>query len=249
MWVKDHSIHRKTIVDDHLEELIRHSYKFYPKPTSGKEYTHFQWRQLVQNTVNHIINEFYQLPLKTRSSLKVLELIQRYWIKRVDLFDSKAHYYTVLAKITDHLLRNLISNRHGPPPVFLFEKFNTWIEELQIHLSMTFQVAEWTNKSFVIKKYIVDDKEDVLLSFQHLAVVFCQKAFQTLPERIEVISLLSGKTHQYYPKADDVRQALDYLLLVKHLLQGSKTHLLTECKGCNFKTKQVGGTVYQVKEK
>ena len=37
------------------------------------------------------------------------------------------------------------------------------MEELGVHMSLTFEVGEWSAESFVIKKYVVDADEKCLL--------------------------------------------------------------------------------------
>jgi hypothetical protein len=241
----------KVITDYHLEEFTRSPYWFYHRYML-KNRTRSHWMQMVQYSVNRIVHDFYKFPPKSRSSLKVLELIQQYWIKQVNLFDSKIHYYTVLAKITDHLLQVLLSEQDMNPPLFLFEKVDTWHEELQVHLSITFQMATWTKGSFVIKKYVVDDDPGVVTSFNHLAILFSKTAFQTLPERIETVSLLSGITHQIYPNTDDISKALDYCELMKKLLEESKNSpedSMKKCNRCRCKNQSWGPLIPKIKEK
>lgn len=91
-----------------------------------------------------------------------------------------------------------------------------------------------------MKKYIVEEDENILSSYKHLTTLFCHLGFHGLPERIEVISLLSGKVHYYYPTKNDVQLAMDYLRLTRDLLQESKNYTECNCaihKRCNGKAR------------
>lgn len=241
MTVHNQLISVKTITDQHLEEYLRCPYQFYQKQFRGKPTTSVQWGEMVQYVVNLVVQDFYKLPSTARSAYKVLELIQQHWVKKVELFDSKIHYYLVLAKITDHLIQHLVeSTITDSQPAILFEKLRIPLEELEVELAMTFHVVEWQDDSYVVKKYIVEEDENILASYKHMTTLFCNRAFQSLPERIEVISLLSGKVHCYYPTMDDVQTALDYLQLTRNLLQETKSYTECNCamhKRCNGKAR------------
>lgn len=229
----------KALTDHHLEEYLRCPYKFYISHIRKIRKTKNDWRHVVQHAVNRIIQEYYQLHVEGRSSSKVLGLIEKHWNVNVRFFDSKVHYYMILAKATDYLLQWLNHYKSIYPPVFLFEKFSTSIEELQINLSITFQIGEWSKKSFIIKKVLVDDNEGIIQSYKNLTIVFCQQAFQTIPERIEIYCLSTGQTYIFYPKSDDVKSGMQYLTLIKNLLGESKNYIKTnsiqECNSCPFK--------------
>jgi hypothetical protein len=231
----NHLISVKTIADYHLEEFMRCPYQFYQKQILGKRVTRLHWREMVQYAVNQVVEDYYKLPPQSRSAYKVMELIQRHWIKKVDLFASKIDYYLVLANVTDHLLHCLLEAKDADVPVLLFEKLRVYLEELQVELAMTFQVVEWSAESYIVKKFFVEENENILTSFKHMAVFFCKKAFQSLPERIDAVSLLTGATHRFYPQPDDVPKALEYLQFTKNLLQESKNY--PKCHACSLQDK------------
>ncbi|MGC5325216.1 hypothetical protein [Brevibacillus sp. SYSU BS000544] len=240
MTVHNEFISVKTITDQHLEEFMRCPYQFYQKQFRGKPATSLKWEEMVQYVVNLVVQDFYKLPPTFRSAYKVLELIQQHWVKKVELFDSKIHYYLVLAKITDHLTQQLVEESSKEIPAILFEKLRVSVEELQIELAMTFHAVEWFEDSYVVKRYIIEEDENILSSYRHMTTVFCNHAFHSLPERIEIVSLLSGKVHRYYPTKNDVPLALDYLQLTRNLLQEKKSYAECSCamhKRCNGKAK------------
>ncbi|MBT2602700.1 hypothetical protein J7E55_06480 [Bacillus sp. ISL-53] len=165
-----------------------------------------------------------------------MEFIDDHWSAiEVRQFESKIHYYKVLANITDHLVQCLTTKRN--PPLFLCEKFNMNIDELETELSLTFEVAEWSGNSFIIKKYLVDTDEEMNLLLNNMNSVFCEKEFGQLSERIEIYSLMEGKKETFIPTKKDVSGGLEYLNMIKNLLQEPKKYLktdsLTVCKSCS----------------
>ncbi|MBO0998523.1 hypothetical protein IOC57_12305 [Bacillus sp. SD075] len=189
--------------------------------------------------VDQVVSRYYKLPQISKTSKKVMEFIDDHWSALdVRQFESKVHYYMVLANMTDHLLQFLTSEKMENPPLFLYEKFNINIEELGTELSLTFEVAEWSTNSFIIKKYLVDTHEEMNLLFINMISVFCEKAFGQLPERIEIFSLMEGKVESYIPTMKDVSDGLEYLNIIKNLLQEPKKYLktgsLTVCKSCSY---------------
>lgn len=228
----------KTIADYHLEEYMRCPFQFYYRHLLGKGAICLNWRQMAQHAVHQVIHDFYKSPLEARSSVKILELIHKHWMKRVDLFHSRSHYFTVLGEITNNLLFALLEERDIEQPLFLFEKFRIHSEELQIDLAMTLHVAEWSADSFILRKYMVDAKPGYCYSYKHMAVLFSEKAFGLLPEKIEIIQLLNGKKFVYYPERKDLSEAIEYFQLTKDVLKEPHHYKrpvsFAECGKCPF---------------
>lgn len=231
----------KTIADYHLEEFMRCSHQFYYRHLLGHAPLYQTWRHTVQQTVGQVIRDYYQSPEHSRSPIRILELLQRYWVKKVDLYHSREHYFHVLGSVTNHLISFLSRERKANPPLFMYEKFKTSVEELEIDLSMTLQVAEWTEESFILKKYVIDVEEDFYETYKHMATLFSYKAFQKLPERIEIMNLLSGQEYVFYPVSDDITEAVGYFHLTKDLLQNTDDYTrpksFKDCSKCPFKKK------------
>ena len=99
-------------------------------------------------------------------------------------------------------------------------------------------MAEWSGNSFIIKKYLVDTDEEMNRLFNNMISVFCEKAFGQLPERIEIYSLMDGKKETFIPTKKDVFGGLEYLNMIKNLLQEPKKYLKTDslavCKSCSY---------------
>lgn len=229
----------KTMTDYHLESFIRCPYKFYYQHVLLLNPSEAKWKQVIQYVVNQVVQNYYQLPFDAQNKLNAMKLIDKYWKKlSPQLFKSKEHYYLVLAKTTDHLLQFLPMKSKQMPPIFLYEKLNTYIEELEAQLSLTFELAEWSTESFKIKKMLVEVDEELIQLYLHLMVVFSNKAFGKLPEKIEILTLLEGKKYTFSPTMNNVSQGIMYLKYMKNLLQNpndySKTNSLIECNNCPF---------------
>ncbi|MCK9859068.1 hypothetical protein [Paenibacillus sp. ATY16] len=86
---------------------------------------------------------------------------------------------------------------------------------------------------YIVRKYIVDEEEEIIALFQHLTAVFCSSAFGRLPYRIEVLSVLSGNPLIVYPDKKSLEKSLDYMnLAVSFMPEASPaTSRLRKSKG------------------
>ncbi|MFP7298237.1 hypothetical protein [Neobacillus niacini] len=228
----------QSITEENLKDFITCPYKFYFEFIEKRRKS-INWRQVVQHVVNKVVYSFYQLPVERRDSGSVLRLIDKYWSKvSPQIFDSRLQYYLVIAKITDYLMENITAESKKTPPLFLFEKLNTYFEELEVDLSLTFDVAEWSHSSFVIKKYLLDATPEMLTLYNHLSVVFSEKVLKRTPLRVEVVTLLDGRKHVFTPTKEDIQEGLNYLQVMKYSIQNSsayfKTNNVNECNNCPF---------------
>jgi hypothetical protein len=236
---RHHQISMETMTDYHLESFIRCPYRFYYQHVLSLHTSQVKWRQVVQHLINQIVQNYYQFPKGEQNKSNILKLVDRYWENvNVKLFDSKIHYYTVLAKTTDYLLQSLTTRQSQEPPLFLFEKINTYINELETQLSLTLEVVEWSTKTFTIKKYLVEADEEMIRLYNQLLVVFSKEAFGKLPDRIEIITLLKGKTYRHSPTMNDISQGMSYLNYMKSLLlepsEYTKINSISKCSDCPF---------------
>ncbi|WP_459500984.1 hypothetical protein [Bacillus sp. C1] len=230
----------KTMTDYHLYDFMRCPHKFYFRHIKRREPSSFEWQQMVQAIVNQIISDYYTSPPERQSTVFLLELLEKHWHKvQIRMFASKAEYYIVLAKLTDHLLKFVKNEVSKRLPLFLYEKFQTYMEELGVGISLTFEVGEWSSQSFVIKKYVIDANEEMLALCQKLTAVFSYKAFGILPERIEIVNLIEGIKYDYVPKEQDIMDGMNDLYRMKELLQQPKLYtertFRPECIGCAFR--------------
>lgn len=228
----------QSITEENLKDFITCPYKFYFEFIEKRKKS-INWRQVVQHVVNKVVYSFYKLPAEHRDSGKVLRLIDEYWSKvSPQIFESRIQYYLVIAKITDYLMENITTESKRTPPLFLFEKLNTYIEELEVDLSLTFDVAEWSDSSYVIKKYLVDAAPEMLSLYYYLSIVFSEKVLKRTPKRVEVVTLMDGKKHVFKPTPEDLQEGLNYLQVMKYSIEDPSNYFKTsnvhECNLCPF---------------
>lgn len=247
--IKGRQISVRTMTDQNLTDFIRCPYKFYYTHIERRKHP-FGWRQAVQHVINRVVASYFQLPPKHRTAANILVLIEKYWSQlELRLFEHKLQYYMAAASVTDGLMKHLSSESDIAQPLFLFERFKMNLKELDVDLSLTFDVAEWENASFIVKKFLVDADEQMLKLYHHLTIVFSEKVFGLKPCRIEVITLMDGKKHVFTPNEASLEEGISYLQLMKHMLEDSKhfndIYNANECPACPFqdvcdRDKQVG---------
>lgn len=213
----------KTISNEHLEQFIHSPDAFLRECVlHKKKSSHSTWEKTVKAAVKQILKEYFRLPQQKRTALSILKLVEHQWsCINVHLFQSKMHYYTVLAKVTDHLLQELGACSHSTPPLFLYEKYRVPVAELGIDLSVEIDIGEWTAASYKIKKFMLEDSEEVRNAFIHLMVVFSRQAFKQLPDSIEFCCLMTGKKHEVCIKEAQYEESLHFLGLIKSTLEQS----------------------------
>ncbi|WP_078414116.1 hypothetical protein [Priestia abyssalis] len=213
----------KTISNEHLEQFMHSPDIFLQECLLHKNRNrHITWERAVKAAVKQILKEYFQLPVQERTALSTLKLLERQWhCINVRLFQSKMHYYTVLAKVTDYLLQELGACSHIMPPLFLYEKYRVAVAELGIDLSVEIDVGEWTANSYKIKKIMLDDSEEVRNAFVHLMVVFGRHAFNQLPDSIEFYCLMTGTKYEVCIKEAQYEESLHFLGLIKSTLEQS----------------------------
>ncbi len=215
-------VHIKTLSNDHIEQFIRCPYKFYQQQLLLKK-TSIDWKQLVQVTVHQIIKTYYSKPVEYRSTLYVLQLIEKYWRLKPNMFSSPIHYYDALAKVSDYLLRFLGEKAQVELPLFVFEKYSVYVEEIQSNLSLTIDFAAWTEKSYTVTKIILDDHEEVKNAMKDFIIVFSKQAFKKVPEQIRFYSLLTGETTTYHIALDDYKKSHTSTTYCQKCVNGTKT--------------------------
>ncbi|WP_044894873.1 hypothetical protein [Bacillus alveayuensis] len=152
------------------------------------------WKQAVEAAVKKIIAKYYQTSPSRRSAALLLKIAEQTW-KRIDenLFDSLAHYYIVLAKMLDHLLRFLHPLRDGNGrPFLLFERMEYVSKPLKAKIILDIDVGYLENGGYTIRKFMLEEDEQFQNIYKQAALIICKEVFQKLPVKIEFYSLLNG---------------------------------------------------------
>ncbi|GLX67437.1 hypothetical protein [Paenibacillus glycanilyticus] len=236
-----------TVIEDYkLEELLRCPYRYAKRqeaaPSAKAE---VNWMQLAQLAVSYVVNAFYTTPAEERSRFSIPEMLERWWTNKVSKFESPEHYWSVKQQLIDGL-SSLFVTEMSAVPIILFEQHQTVVPELQAELVQIFQLVLNDNDGepadYIVRKYIVDEDEDMILLFQHLTAVFCSSAFGRLPSRIEVFPVLGGKSRIVHPTAETLRQSMDYMNLAAGFMPEAdsgrgplrKAAGSAECRRCPF---------------
>lgn len=165
------------------------------KENEGKRNLH--WKELVHFSACHCVNHV----LTSTAGKSLAETLEkannRWWTNRHYKFHSNEHFLQVRHTVNAHLM-SFLKDHVASKPIILFEPSTVSIEELEMELSQNLHVVSILGDSiqegYIVQKFIVDESSESLALYQHMTTVFGMGAFKRLPDRIEALSLLSGKS-------------------------------------------------------
>ncbi|MBU5352314.1 hypothetical protein KQI74_08490 [Paenibacillus barcinonensis] len=210
----------RLLEDYKLEEMLRSPYRFIRPEPASEQQPALQWRHRVQYAVSHAINYFYSVDPEIRKEIPIQYVLEKWWPRKTDGFDSVLHYWDVKHKMIDELSLAIAANEDLLHPVILFEQWKTEVPSLTLDMSIIFQ-AVWQPEGWdqlLVQKYMVVHDANVVEAFQHMVSVFCWEAFGKLPGMIEVYSLLEGRKIRFMPGRQSLQRSMDYLRLVRDSL-------------------------------
>lgn len=106
--MKEDLITIKTMSDGSLEQFANCPYKFYRQFITRSAGNDLNWQQVVQFMINQIVKDYYEMAPKHRSTYRILTLIDKYKSEiDLNLFQSRSHFYSVLAVVSDYLIQLL----------------------------------------------------------------------------------------------------------------------------------------------
>lgn len=210
------------IEDYKLEELLRNPGRFAKiKPGRWRD-SGVNWQQMVQFAAMHSVNDFYKLPAEARTRAAVEAAVERWWTNRNYKFHSNEHFLQIKQAVISNLGKFLVDESCCSTPIILFEQVTAYVDKLDMELSQIFHLvsadAEGAAGDYIVQKFAVDVDTDSLDLLFHTTSVFCVNAFEKLPARIEVLSLLSGKRILFKPDEASLKRSYDFMYLVKSLL-------------------------------
>jgi len=210
------------VEDYKLEELLRCPERFARRQSGRKQERDVNWRQLVQYAASHSVNDFYRQPKEARSIEGIHNSVENWWTNRNYKFHSDEHYLQMKHTVKEHLTAFLLGGAAPSMPIIFYEQMTAYVEELDLEISQIFHLVsaeqEGTLDEYIVQKLAVDTDEDSLNLLFHMTSVFCMSAFERLPARIEVFSLLSGKQVVFEPDEATLAHSYDYMYLIKSLL-------------------------------
>lgn len=190
-----------------------------------------RWRQQVQYAVGHTLNDFYSLQPEVRRETPIQFLLERRWPPKGNAFSSLLHYWDIKTAIADELMRIASVNHLQDIPVKLYEQWSVPIPELNLELSMIFQLA-WKSqiraRSLYVQKFMVTADEDVIKAFLHMTNVFCRLAYGEPAETVEIYSLLDGRKYSFDGRSISLAESLDFVQLLSLFLEKE------ELMGCSI---------------
>ncbi|MCM3703109.1 hypothetical protein [Paenibacillus macerans] len=173
------------MLDYKLEEWLRSQ-----KAPGCPECPKLTWQHRVQYAVSYAINDYFTLDPAVRLHTPIQVLLNRRWPRNRDDFPDPLHYWKVYNDIVGQLIR--IS---GPEiyehPIALYEKWDTQVAELDLHLSVIFQTVWQRSKDqkpwITVQKFLVEDHPELVRAFTHMTNVFWNSAFGEAPDQIEIL--------------------------------------------------------------
>jgi hypothetical protein len=202
----------KTMSDYNIESIIRNPYSAENTASNHAAVPGRAFRPLVQNVINNIIHDYFQLPVEARDTLNILKLIYQHWQNfSHDHFESKGHYFTVLATTTDYLLQLLTLENNTSMSNLPNTKMAFLVKELQWQLGMAIDFTDCTQDSIIMKKFLLEANEKMKRNYAYLLIAFAHKIFGVLPKRIEIHSLIDGESLTKSPTNTDLQSALSYV--------------------------------------
>ncbi|BCG59822.1 hypothetical protein [Paenibacillus sp. URB8-2] len=189
------------------------------------------WRQQVQYAVGHTLNDYYSLAPEVRRQTPIQFILERRWPPQSRCFLSHMHYLKVKNTICDELIRLVGGNHEEEIPFMLYEQWHVPVPELQMELSMIFQLVWHSRRNgsgLKVQKFMVCGNEEVVLGFLHMANVFCRKAYGMPPVRVEIHFLMEGEKRSYEGDSFTLEASLDYLRLLS-CLNGESSNSSADC--------------------
>lgn len=192
-----------------------------PYTEDGKNY---HWKQLVQLSACRCIYEVLKQSSGVDLDVRIERAVGRYWTNRHKSFHSGEHFLQIRHIVARHI-HHFLSRQNAGQPMVLFEKYTVYIDQLDMELEQTLHIVASVGlddrASYIVQKFVVDDDPQTLELFARMTTVFGTAAFRRMPERIEALSLLSGKRYILKPDRRFFQQSMSYMHLVKSLLPNS----------------------------
>ncbi|TDL58184.1 cobyrinic acid a,c-diamide synthase [Paenibacillus dendritiformis] len=201
---------KERLSDEDIERFVRCRHCYYRKCRNAHESS---WVYAAQASVNQIVHAYYSRAPEARTAASVLCDMESYWTPERDRFPSEQHYLRIKRSVF-HFLDEYLTGEAPGHALLLGEKLNVQAVEVGADLSMTLQVAECSDSSLVIRKYVVADEPQVFKAYVQFALVFAYKAFGRLPDRIEIYALMNGSAYAFRPKEEHYHSSLDFVRLM-----------------------------------
>ncbi|AEH46727.1 hypothetical protein [Parageobacillus thermoglucosidasius] len=153
------------------------------------------WQQAVKKVIRNVMVEYYRAVPSLRSPFYMLKLIETYRrLLHPHLFESPIHYYTVLAKITDHLLQFFTSGAEAQrSPLLLFAQATYRHGKGRGKTNVDIDFVYEEDGTYTMRKLLLEDAPSFVYHYAQIAPAACKQTFGFYPKKIEFCSLLTGE--------------------------------------------------------
>ncbi|KMJ56061.1 hypothetical protein AB685_23930 [Bacillus sp. LL01] len=191
----------------HAYRLVMNSYLSCPYDlVRSKESLQCAKRISLQNFINSVIKGFFSKPRKEHHVLALLKMVDTYRrdLKR-SVFDSTMEYTIALATLTDHFLQITCD--------YIEEGNQTHVER-----DNGLIINQYNGNQYSVKKLLTEVDEELSLIYAKEVCVELQKSFRCLPDVIELIDMMNGDRHLYFPSEDGNDQS-DFIYYSRPLVE------------------------------
>ncbi|WP_368505881.1 hypothetical protein AB3N04_10130 [Alkalihalophilus sp. As8PL] len=191
----------------HAYRLLMNSYLSCPYDlVRSKESLQCAKKISLQNFINNVINGFFSKSCKEHHVLALLKMVDTYRrdLKR-SVFDSTMEYTIALATITDHFLQITCD--------YIEEGNHTYVEH-----DKGLIINQYNEDQYSVKKLLTEVDEELSLLYAKEVCVELQKSFRCLPDVIELIDMMNGERHLYFPSKDGSDQS-DFIYYSRPLVE------------------------------
>ncbi|WP_108996085.1 hypothetical protein [Paenibacillus agaridevorans] len=185
------------------------------------------WSRLVLLSACLAVHDVCVVPRQERTEALVEEACLRSFSNRHQQFHSGEHYLQTRCDIIRHLQRFMVQDSCDGEVMARFESFTVYVEELDMELTQQFHLITVQDQAdgeggYIVQKLVADENPESLELYFHMTVVFGMCAFGRLPSRVEALVPLSGRRFTWKPEWQQWQKSLDYMRLVKSMLESSE---------------------------
>ncbi|WP_079478255.1 hypothetical protein [Halobacillus salinus] len=150
------------------------------------------WKHELQTFVDELMEHVYQWPVHERSTIRILQLIERKQ-RQIDRshFPDYGCYFLQLAQIIDHFLHAALDQ--SADLSWFCKYWETFDKENKLKLNNV--IIEEKDNQRTFKKFVLQRDETAINYYCKSAIQCSYHMFQSPPDRIETFHLLSGQFH------------------------------------------------------
>jgi len=146
--------------------------------------------QQLQEVMDGVLHDLYQIPAKMRTTAKVLEYIHRRQ-QGLRIESPTGCHYIALAQVIDHFLQEVAT--HQDSLAWFCSVWQAYSEEYEGHFTLRHVIIRKEEKHICFRKFFVDCHEEKIQRFYHSARLCSLHMFSQEPSIIEFVNLTTGE--------------------------------------------------------